>query len=179
MFSTSGIAAVGRTPIIRVALKHGDDVVEYAYIKVYISDKDPEQTEPYDVTYSFDPDSFGFACEGGELELLTTVKYMNVYIYNALKMSKDLFHATYDTFVPDYVVPNATEETAIKNVGTVEEVENTQVEGTHILKWTITADEAWEYAGKKVQHLVAYQSSNNPKNIPLSSFRVGGNPDQV
>ena len=92
---------------------------------------------------------------------------MNVYIYNALKMSKDLFHATYDTFVPNYEVPNATEETAIKNVGTVEEVENTQVEGTHILKWTITADEAWEYAGKKVQHLVAYQSSNNPKIIAV------------
>ena len=167
VYETAGEAAIGRTPIIRVALKHGEDVVEYAYIKVYISDKDPEQTEPYDVTYSFDPDSFGFACEGGELELLTTVKYMNVYIYNALKMSKDLFHATYDTFVPDYVVPNATEETAIKNVGTVEEVENTQVEGTHILKWTITADEAWEYAGKKVQHLVAYQSSNNPKIIAV------------
>ena len=160
VYETAGEAAIGRTPIIRVALKHGEDVVEYAYIKVYISDKDPEQTEPYDVTYSFDPDSFGFACEGGELELLTTVKYMNVYIYNALKMSKDLFHATYDTFVPDYVVPNATEETAIKNVGTVEEVENTQVEGTHILKWTITADEAWEYAGKKVQHVVAYQGNN-------------------
>ena len=167
VYETAGEAAIGRTPIIRVALKHGEDVVEYAYIKVYISDKDPEQTEPYDVTYSFDPDSFGFACEGGELELLTTVKYMNVYIYNALKMSKDLFHATYDTFVPDYVVPNATEETAIKNVGTVEEVENAQVEGTHILKWTITADEAWEYAGKKVQHLVAYQSSNNPKIIAV------------
>lgn len=167
VYETEGEAAIGRTPIVRVALKHGDDVVEYAYIKVYISDKDPEQTEPYDVTYSFDPDSFGFACEGGELELLTTVKYMNVYIYNALKMSKDLFHATYDTFVPNYEVPNATEETAIKNVGTVEEVENAQVEGTHILKWTITADEAWEYAGKKVQHLVAYQSSNNPKIIAV------------
>ena len=160
VYETTGEAAIGRTPIIRVALKHGDDVVEYAYIKVYISDK--EGADPFDAEYQFD-DSFAFACgDAAELELVTTVKYMNVNIYNRLGLGKDQFHGLYDKFLPDYVVKDEKGK-EIKNIGTVEEVENPEVEGTHILSWTISKEEAWENAGKEVVHYVAYQNSDNPK----------------
>ena len=154
VYSTAGEASIGRTPIIRAALKHGDDVVEYAYIKVYISDK---SVDPYDTVYDFDPETFAFACKPDTL--LTNVEDMNVNIYNALKLSKDAFHALYDTFVPTYEVEGIT------NVGTASEVENLEVEGTHIIQWIISAEDAFKYAGKTIQHVVAYQSSNNPKLI--------------
>ena len=160
VYETTGEAAIGRTPIIRVALKHGDDVVEYAYIKVYISDK--EGADPFDAEYQFD-DSFAFACgDAAELELVTTVKYMNVNIYNRLGLGKDQFHGLYDKFIANYVVKDDKGK-EIKNIGTVEEVENPEVEGTHILSWTISKEEAWENAGKEVVHYVAYQNSDNPK----------------
>ena len=160
VFSTAGVASIGRTPIIRVALKHGDDVLQYAYIKVFISDKE-DTTEPFDAEYVFD-DEFEFACADGELELLTTVEYMNVNIYNKL-MAKDEFHALYNQFNADYVLQDAKGKDLWKNIGTVEEVENPETEATHILKWTITADEAWENAGKEIVHYVAYQNADNNK----------------
>ena len=160
VYSTTGEAAIGRTPIIRVALKHGNDVVEYAYIKVYISDKE-DTTEPFDAEYKF-TDKFAFDCNKASLELMTTVEYMNVNIYNRLGFSKDAFHALYNVFDNNYIVKDEKGK-EIKNIGTVEEVENTEVEGTHILKWTITVDEAWENTGKEIVHYVAYKNKENDK----------------
>ena len=39
VFTTEGRAAIGRTPIIRVKLMHGEYIVHVAYIKVYIAEK--------------------------------------------------------------------------------------------------------------------------------------------
>jgi len=50
-----------------------------------------------------------------------------------------------------------------ENVGTVKEVDNPETEATHILKWTITAEEAWENAGKEIVHYVAYENAEQPK----------------
>ena len=133
-------------------------MVEYAYIKVYISNK--EKSSDFDAKYVFD-ESFAFNCKDGALELSTNVKYMNVNIYNVLKLSKEEFHAMYDTFVPDY------DDKTTKNVGKVEDIKNDEVEGTHIIKWTLTKDEAWENAGKTIQHVVAYKSSTNDNVIAV------------
>lgn len=160
VYEEEGVAAIGRTPIIRVALKHGDDVLQYAYIKVFISDKE-DTTEPFDAEYIFD-DGFEFSCAADGLELLTTVKYMNLYIYNKL-MDKEQFHALYNNFNDDYVVLDEKGKAKWTNVGTVTEVENVESEGTHILKWVVTAEEAWELAGKEIVHYVAYENKENPK----------------
>ena len=153
VFSTSGIASVGRTPIIRVALKHGDDVVAYAYIKVFISNRDKEE---FDAEYVFD-DSFGFVCLT-EDSLLTTVKYMNEKIYNEIGMPAKEFHGLYDAFMDslDVKVTKDGKEVPAENVGTVEDIVNSESQGTHILKWKISAEDAWKYAGKEIYHFVAY-----------------------
>ena len=158
VFSTSGIAAVGRTPIIRVALKHGDDVVSYAYLKVFISNR--EQAD-FDAEYDFE-DEFGFAC-GTADSLLTTVEYMNVKIYNEIGMPAKEFHGLYDAFNDAYMgaqIPNPKKPGEMMdpwvNVGTVEDIVNSESQGTHILKWKITAEDAWKYAGEEIVHYVAY-----------------------
>ena len=159
VFTTSGIAAVGRTPIIRVALKHGDDVVQYAYIKVFISDK---EEAPFDAVYDFE-DSFGFVC-GTADSLLTTVQYMNEKIYNEIKLSAKDFHTLYNAFDDDFDAKIKDDKgKVIPNVGTVEDIVNSETQGTHILKWKITADEAWEYAGKEIFHFVAYYNEKSPE----------------
>ena len=164
VFSTSGIAAVGRTPIIRVALMHGDDVVAYAYLKVYISDRDHEN---FDAEYEFDKD-FGFFCKADKDSLMTTVEYMNVKIYNEIGMPAREFHGLYNKFNAAYMgaqIPNPEKPSEMidpwVNVGTVEDIVNDQSQGTHILKWKISPEEAWKYAGKEVEHYVAYYNQDN------------------
>lgn len=88
---------------------------------------------------------------------------MNENIYNALGMSKDLFHATYTKFEDGYVLQDEKGKDLWTNVGEVEEVVNEEVEGTHILKWTIDREDAWKYAGKEIVHYVRYYSEANPK----------------
>ena len=165
VFTTSGIAAVGRTPIIRVALKHGDDVVSYAYLKVFISNR--EQAD-FDAKYEFD-DAFGFICNTGDT-LLTTVQYMNEKIYNEIGLPAKEFHALYDAFNDAYMgaqIPNPKKPGEMMdpwvNVGTVEDIVNSESQGTHILKWTVTAEEAWKYAGKEIEHYVAYYKNGTPE----------------
>ena len=162
VFSTSGIAAVGRTPIIRVALKHGDKVVSYAYLKVYISNRDQAD---FDAEYDFD-DAFGFYCKGSD-SLLTTVQYMNEKIYNEIGLPAKEFHALYDKFNPAYMgaqIPDPKHPGQMMdpwvNVGTVEDIVNSESQGTHILKWKITPAEAWEWAGKEIVHYVAYYKND-------------------
>ena len=154
VYETTGEAAIGRTPIIRVAIKHGSDVVEYAYIKVYIADKEPAD---FDAVYTFDG-KIGYNCNDKELN--TTVEYMNVNIYNVLGLSKAQFHAQFDAVDLDYIPANAPATYA--NVGTVTENVNTQVEGTYTLKWVITKDEIWNNANKEVTHYIKYYNNANP-----------------
>ena len=144
VYEEAGVAAIGRT----------------AYIKVFISDKE-DTTEPFDAEYIFD-EGFEFSCAGDGLELLTTVKYMNLYIYNKL-MDKEQFHALYNNFNDDYVVLDDKGKAKWENVGTVTQVENLEAEGTHILKWVVTPEEAWEAAGEEIVHYVAYENKENPK----------------
>ena len=164
VFSTAGVAAVGRTPIIRVALKHGDDVVSYAYLKVFISNRDQED---FDAEYDFE-DTFGFAC-GTADSLLTTVQYMNEKVYNEVGLPALKFHALYNQFDNAYMgpqIPNPKKPSEMidpwVNVGTVEDIVNSESQGTHILKWKISAEDAWKYAGKEIEHYVAYYNDSEP-----------------
>ena len=157
VYETTGEAAIGRTPIVRVALKNGSDVVEYAYIKVFISDKEADPAKPFDAEYKFDKDVV-YDCKDKELN--TDVKYMNVMIYNAMGMSKDAFHALYNKVDLDFVPDGM--PTGFKNVGVVTENENPEAEGTYTLKWVLSKDEIWNAKGEAV-HFVKYYNDANPK----------------
>ena len=162
VFETSGIAAVGRTPIVRVKLMLGDEIVKVAYIKIFIA-----ETEDIRPTIDMVPrrdgkddgeNIFKFSCDGDSL--LTTVHDMNVYLYNDLNRSKKEFHITYDSLG---LAPQK------DTIGTVEDVLVGDVEGTHVIKWKISAQDLWKISGKDEISIVAryYHGGKGAANADL------------
>lgn len=152
-------AAVGRTPVVRVLLKHGDQIVKVAYIKVKIVKKEADNK-----TIDFTTGDFTFKCgEAGTVK--TTVEQTNVQLYNACSMDRDEFHSFYTFF--------DAANNAEGNVGTVTELNETvNGETTHLLQWTITNDDLWKNAGNEVKHVVYYRTakgSNKYVQITLTS----------
>ena len=91
-------------------------------------------------------------------------------IYNEIGLPAKEFHALYDAFNDAYMgaqIPNPKKPGEMMdpwvNVGTVEDIVNSESQGTHILKWTVTAEEAWKYAGKEIEHYVAYYKNGTPE----------------
>ena len=154
-YDETGTAAIGRTPIIRVKLMHGEDIINVAYIKVFIKQSDNPQVEliPRRDAKDDGENIFHFACGDS---LFTTVKDMNLKIYNPMNLSKEAFHTLYDSLM---VSPLAKKPV----IGTVEDKCIDPVEGTHVIKWTLSAKELWENAGKPVEIIARYYSSKNKK----------------
>ena len=155
-YDTEGTAAIGRTPIIRVKIMDGENVVEVAYIKVYIAAGEVGPNPSYELIPRRDAKDdgeniFRFSCDVDSL--MTTVKDMNQIIYNGMNMSKDQFHALYDSLK---IAPQ--EDT----IGTVADVVIDPVQGTHVISWKLDANDMWEYAGEEVAIVARYYSSKNP-----------------
>ena len=145
VFDETGAAAIGRTPIVRVRLMDGDNIVKVAYVKVLISKNIPDTENK---TFPLVVDDFKFEC-GEDGVVKTTVEQINKQLYNALDLSKAEFHAMY-TFFEDFAA-----ETDLGTV--VEKTETIEGETTHILEWTITNEEMWENAGKEVSNVIYYR----------------------
>ena len=167
VFTTEGTAAIGRTPIIRVKLMHGEDIVQVAYIKVFIAERVNEYSfELIPVRQDGNKDLpqgeniFRFFCDGDAL--MTTVKDMNEQIYNEMQMSKDQFHLLYTELkaMPAMKASDKSKENDLV-LGTVEDVVVDPVEGTHVIKWTATASELWDYSGKEVAVIARYYNKTN------------------
>ena len=152
-YDTDGTAAIGRTPIIRVKLMCGEDIVAVAYIKVFIAKQDvvgPEFT-----LYPVDKDGknvFKFSCT--ETVLTTTVPDMNTILYNGVQMSKTAFHALYTNFkvTDQYPIGNAVDKVV------------DPAEGTHVIEWTVPADSLWKYAGKEITINTRYYNPTEESN---------------
>ena len=150
VYETEGPAAIGRTPIVRVRLMHGDNIVKVAYIKVYISGE-ATPTNQYELTIA----NFKYDCAVTPAERLSTVKDMNVQVYNEIGMSKDKFHTTYPHFY-DY---GANQTPA--DLGACEETVDPETQATHVIKWTISKNLLWDNADKTLTHRVRYYSGAN------------------
>ena len=171
VYNTAGQASIGRTPIVRVSLKNGSSVVAVAYIKVFI--KSPAAPGSEIPTYELKPvdndgkNLFTFTCADGVNVLYTTVEEMNVKIYNELGLSKDQFHALYNTF------KSKAGKAATENAGDTDDVVNTDSEATHVIKWTLTTDEIFALeAGAAVTHICQYYNDKDPKlavNVKLTA----------
>ena len=171
VFSTDGTAAIGRTPIVRVSLMNGKNVVAVAYIKIFI--KSPAPVEKEIPTYELKPvdekkdNIFKFiSCTSGVNVLFTTVEDMNVEIYNKENLSKKNFHLLYNEFVPNAGATDA------ENIGTVEDVINGDAEATHVLKWTLDYADLFKYSGKTITHIVQYRNADDAKtavNVKLTA----------
>jgi len=151
VFDEAGAAAIGRTPIIRARLMHGNNIVKIAYIKVKIV---KETTAPQNKVYSLVVDDFKFVCATNGV-VKTTIAQINTQLYNKIGLSKDEFHARYTAF-DDVVWAN--ENSIVTDLGTVAELTET-VDGTttHLLEWTITEDQMWAHAGEAVTNRIYYR----------------------
>ena len=107
------------------------------------------------ISYDFGSDSFCFTCGDSSIALVTSASEMKTSVYDATGRSVDEFHALYNTFKPndDY--------NDINNIGVIEEIISSESGYPHFLKWSITPEEAWEYAGKRIQHVVRYYNADN------------------
>ena len=147
------MAAVGRMPLVRVELKHGNNVINAGWIKVKIvKDESKPQTWGKEFNY-IKPD-----CAG--VKLLTTVEEMNTQIYQKAGLSKEDFEAIYKLQVDGSgnAIPQNTDF-----AGTVKEVVN-QGSNTHttLLEWTLPAAQVWLDADGKFEITVRYAVASDP-----------------
>ncbi|MBQ8520999.1 MAG: hypothetical protein IJ456_06435, partial [Bacteroides sp.] len=156
VYDTTGRAAIGRTPIIRVSLvdtNNDNAIVKCAYIKVRIVDT---QEVVDDESIVMNVEDFVYNCAADTNTV--TVKEINLKIYNELGLSFEQFTAKYPNFV-DY---GATLDPAhIGTVTSTKEQTGSVTEATDIVTWIITADELWENAGDSVEHKVRYYTADS------------------
>ena len=193
VYGTEGKAAIGRTPIVRVKLMHGEDVVWVSYIKLQIVDqiiKDVDFGVTLDVyTKAVDGVIKGFNPDCNGVTRVTSVEDMNVKLYNYVGYSKDDFHALFtgsdswtdylgnpsdvrDTVVhcPDNTNPAFPYFEAIDCCGEV--IENppasvTGTEATHVLAWKVWAEDIWD---AMYSYEVLKANDALPKNVSTDSL---------
>ena len=193
VYETEGKAAIGRTPIVRVKLMRGNDVVWTSYIKLMIVDqinKDTDFGVTLDVyTKAVDGVIKGFNPDCNGVTRVTSVEDMNVKVYNYVGYSKDDFHALFtgsDSWT-DYLgnpsdvrdtVVHCTDNTdpmfalyeAIDCCGEV--IENppasvTGTEATHVLAWKVWAEDIWD---AMYSYQVLKDNDMLPKNVSTDSL---------
>jgi len=132
-------SAIDRTPIIRVLLKNGNNIVQVAYVKVKIT-RDPQPEVENIIIDPITVNDFEFKCDQpGTSGFDYKVMSVMVYAHEKVNMSKDEFHRFYKDPV-DYA--------AAGDVGTVDYLSDNPDEGTYLLRWTISNDELWNAAIK-------------------------------
>ena len=175
VYEETGEAAIGRTPIVRVSVLSGEDVIEVAYIKVFISALDVTQKfqlnpvhRTYDDQGSYTGDTdenfFTANCDGDSL--FTTLKQMNLKLYNKLGMSKDQFHALYNEFEDmPAALTNLKPEEKVGVAKDLTVVGDPQTGATHVIQWNVTASDLYALNPKldSVYHYVRYYSGVNPE----------------
>jgi len=189
-----GSSAINRTPIIRVTLMdENKKVVNVAYIKVKIVERDSEPLEGLSLTMK----NIDFKCTGNMV--MNDYKEISKDVYDVVHMTKDEFHTQYPTFDArnndtytitwkdgnnhakgvtkvEYAAPSADYEPAYPdNVGSVEQVVETDYtqQTTHTLIWVFSPEELWKNAGKTVSHVVAYTNGGNEIEIKLTTTITG------
>ena len=150
VFNTTGQAAIDRTPIVRVSLMNGSNVVRVAYVKIKIVK--PSEIKPAKDPIPLTVDEFKFVCgQDGKSE--TTVEQINVQLYNKLGMSKNEFHKAYPYF---------TDCAHVKaDVGTVKAKPEADAEGgmTYLYTWTIKNEDLWKHAGEEVSNEIVFKNA--------------------
>ena len=161
-----GVSASGRTPIVRVKLMDGENVVSVAYIKVLITSVDKVKTVELTGKVASDNTTAktSFVLKAGEGDKIrTTVEDMNVNLYNKVGLSKDQFHAIYGG------AGNSLKSADEKNVGTVKFIEVDGSAGTYVIEWTVTS----------TQLIAAYKAAKEAgttlESLTYKAYVVNGN----
>lgn len=143
-YNAAGVVSIDKTPIVRVSLLDGENVVAVGYVKVKIA-KAEATAKDYELkpVNAANANVFDFACATGVTPLATVAADVKTTIYDDLGLTKEQFHTLYNSF--------KAEETGF---GTVTEGEG------HVISWTATDAEIFaQEAGAVVSHSYKYYNS--------------------
>lgn len=143
VYQTSGTAAIGRMPLVRVELFDTltNNVVNVGWIKLLII---RDNTPGIEKTKDFSTIKWGCSAVIKQVD----VEFMNTQIYNALGLSKDDFHAIYKL--------NTIES---EGDGTIAEKPDDIQDETYVIEWTISDAELKAATnGKEFTHKVVYSA---------------------
>ena len=170
VFTTTGRAAIGRTPIIRAKLMKGSDEVEVAYIKVKIVEKETPAIPSEDFVIKMN--DFAYTCTAADpSKNETTVEQINVQLYNELQK----IGVSRAYFIDNYEIDATTTAQDLtltpKRFGKVSEEKDETITGetTHKIIWEVAKDLLWENAGDSISHTIKYVAKPG-KTVP--SFTV-------
>ncbi len=165
-------AAIGRTPVIRVSLLKDNDILECAYIKVYIGDTEEGPGEPVEVNaqvnYKF---MTSFSCSPSTRTCSLTLKQMSDDFYVPANLSAADFHQQF-VFDPNYKAGGEASQTPPDGqYGRIVEVSSGDAT---VLMWEIGIDDIWKvataspYVGQMTR-TVYYRRDNSVFTITFTS----------
>lgn len=165
-------AAIGRTPVIRVSLLKDNDILECAYIKVYIGDTEEGPGEPVEVNaqvnYKF---MTSFSCSPSTRTCSLTLKQMSDDFYVPANLSAADFHQQF-VFDPNYKAGEEASQTPPDGqYGRIVEVSSGDAT---VLMWEIGIDDIWrvatasQYIGQMTR-TVYYRRDNSVFTITFTS----------
>lgn len=168
------IAAIGRTPIIRVTLvdkNNNNAIVKIAYIKVQIT---ADLTERI-FRKGFDAYTLKGDCSSNEMSNIFGTEEMNTLVYNELGLTKPQFEDRYElqsngtvNTYPWSVKDGALEEQPVGEVTEVADPNNPTT--TNVLKWIVEDADIWANLGKTVGVKVSYEPKVGFEDLPVVSF---------
>ena len=94
--STTGRSAIGRTPVLYVQAKVGDQVLAHSYIKVMITDQSYSEVALGDFEYTLGEPAYDYQQIGANSHVDLTWQNCNAYILDVLGLSQAQFVARYD-----------------------------------------------------------------------------------
>ena len=157
-----GNAVTGHTPIVRVKLMNGENVVKVAYIKIMFG---PSVTELKPVCVE-GKNEFDFNCEETVSRDSVTLADMTANIYEKVGMTEEEFNALYVNFedISEDVAKIEDEDSlaALHATNVADELILGEVflNEDNLIVWTIPMDEVWENSGKDVVKYAKYTSES-------------------
>ena len=142
---TADRASIGRTPIIRVTINHGNDILVVGYIKLLITDK-ASVVKDTEIPFDFTTPIYA-SCDNDHTASMTWSE-VETAIYSKLNMSKTEFETTYNldggTTDANQFSYDATAKAwtaRATKLGVVSEITNASDPTTNILSWKLTKAE--------------------------------------
>ncbi len=145
---TASSACIGRTPIIRVKLMHGTEIVRVAYIKIKIVRKINVAEK-----YSLNLGNLSLSCGMNSTTLKSSETDMNLF-YAAENLSNQEFSNTYEF--------KGIEGTKIGNVSFVDDGTSTH---THIFNWILSKADIIANAGKTISQTAKFVNKGDDSDI--------------
>ena len=172
-----GQAAFGRTPVVRVTLLDGENVVKVAYIKVGITGKDTYEVDPL-LNGTKETNTFAFACAGADT-LVATYAQMKSQVYDKVGMADSTFNKDYSVYVDADTTKGATSIVKVAE----------GADSVHVIRWIVPMDSIWNWSGKTIEKEVYYTNADSTLKVSVKltakveeiakTYGLKSNPDYI